>query len=445
MSEEYSEFRRLLKLAIGDSRKQAEFARESGIAAPQLNRMLNQKEIGRPFVSTLKKIAGHAVNGVMLKDLLSACGYSEDMACAVENEACMERKEMDIDERAKLCHKEFMNGCQEMLKTAGIYDGVFGFAESAAEKYCMDNVSISVGREIPVKDSRKFPDADMACPFGLSITDDGGTAEIGFGLYYCMTKKDKIVPLGIVHDMQDLLKIGSITADSVMDCMAENGMASDLGGMDFVCYVTKRNRTFRNPKTDKEYWHYNETVETDPNGSAKDRLMRAIFGSKNERKRISTVEGMGFYTDGLDPEIVREFFRSHKDSFCRTKEEEKAFNEIVMTDADLSGIADADIECNVEPSTEPCWQTMICTVMMRETGIRMEYWEPNEDERKNWNDRPAIMLSDKSPWLYNEAEKDLSAVSFLELLDGYAVELHCEAEDCCFIMEIDDTALQDVK
>lgn len=70
---EYKEFRKLLRNGIG-SRSQKQFAEETGISKEHINRMLNNKEIDRPTVGTLDKIAA-AMDTVALDDLLISCGY----------------------------------------------------------------------------------------------------------------------------------------------------------------------------------------------------------------------------------------------------------------------------------------------------------------------------------------------------------------------------------
>lgn len=66
---------RLIRLAIG-SRTQLEFSEQIGISAAHLSRLVRGRVDSPPTINTLKKIAGHAENGVIYQALLDACGYS---------------------------------------------------------------------------------------------------------------------------------------------------------------------------------------------------------------------------------------------------------------------------------------------------------------------------------------------------------------------------------
>lgn len=94
---EYREFRDLLRRGIG-TRTQKAFAEEVGISKEHLNRMLNNREISRPTVSILRKMASH-METITERMLLEACGYEVE----------------DIGERIKRCEASLAEGLENLV------------------------------------------------------------------------------------------------------------------------------------------------------------------------------------------------------------------------------------------------------------------------------------------------------------------------------------------
>lgn len=94
---EYKEFRTLLRCGIGTKTQKA-FAEEIDISKEHLNRLLNNREISRPSIGLLKKMAAH-MQTITERMLLESCGYEIE----------------PIEERAKRCEKQIAQGLQTLI------------------------------------------------------------------------------------------------------------------------------------------------------------------------------------------------------------------------------------------------------------------------------------------------------------------------------------------
>ena len=94
---EYKEFRTLLRRGIGTKTQKA-FAEEIDISKEHLNRLLNNREISRPSIGLLKKMAAH-MQTITERMLLESCGYEIE----------------PIEERAKRCEKQIAQGLQTLI------------------------------------------------------------------------------------------------------------------------------------------------------------------------------------------------------------------------------------------------------------------------------------------------------------------------------------------
>lgn len=94
---EYKEFRSLLRRGIGTKTQKA-FAEEIDISKEHLNRLLNNREISRPSIGLLKKMAAH-MQTITERMLLESCGYEIE----------------PIEERAKRCEIQISEGLQSLI------------------------------------------------------------------------------------------------------------------------------------------------------------------------------------------------------------------------------------------------------------------------------------------------------------------------------------------
>lgn len=83
------------------------------------------------------------------------------------------------------------------------------------------------------------------------------------------------------------------------------------------------------------------------------------------------------------------------------------------------------------------WGVAIINIMYRETDLQFELWE-NSEHSYSYQNRPSVMFTQRMPFHMNDAEKNMSHSSLIQILDRYAKELKTEiAEDCYFAMELD--------
>jgi len=100
----------LIKKAQGNRSLNA-FARQCGIDAGNLSRILNNKNVVAPKPDTLQKIASQSYNDVTYEDLMIASGYmtlSEDTANE-QNIVSSKIKENDIEKEIEDLQKRLMN------------------------------------------------------------------------------------------------------------------------------------------------------------------------------------------------------------------------------------------------------------------------------------------------------------------------------------------------
>ena len=100
----------LIKKAQGNRSLNA-FARQCGIDAGNLSRILNNKNVVAPKPDTLQKIASQSYNDVTYEDLMIASGYmtlSEDTANE-QNIVPSKIKENDIEKEIEDLQKRLMN------------------------------------------------------------------------------------------------------------------------------------------------------------------------------------------------------------------------------------------------------------------------------------------------------------------------------------------------
>ena len=143
--------------------------------------------------------------------------------------------------------------------------------------------------------------------------------------------------------------------------------------------------------------------------------------------RSSFTYGMGFEVDKVSALAMVEFIKNHKEAFCQSEEEKQIFNDLEDTD---NGIFSynymEDFFDNYDYTCDNfCGRgfgAVISNIMGRETGIRFEYQEGQDD----CGSVPTVMLPETLPWCYNEIEKNLTEERFYEICDKYMQELGLE-------------------
>lgn len=143
--------------------------------------------------------------------------------------------------------------------------------------------------------------------------------------------------------------------------------------------------------------------------------------------RSSFVYGMGFEVNKVSTLDMVDFIKNHKETFCESETEKQIFKDLEDTDNGIFAynymedfFDNYDYACDCSYSEG--FGAVISNIMSRETGIRFEYQQGQDD----CGSVPTIMLSDVPVWCYNEAEKNLTEDKFYEICDKYMRELGLE-------------------
>lgn len=432
MAEKYElkEFRDLLRKAIGPDRTQAEFAEAAGITPQHLSKMLTQERIPRPAITTLRKIAGHAFGGITLNMLLTACGYEVDATeeSSVVNPTKKQRAELSAGARAKACVEDLKSGFQTLSVNNPVYGSLYDFVDMVNTIYAVESVSYRIDGEKEIEDEM-HPTAELSAVINASWTDTDYTGEMEAVVYYCKTRKNAVVVMGVAFDYDSLLKADSAMAWEVHTTQDE------INRKEGCLYTVKYKR--QNKVSDESAQLFNEKMQylmTEKGLDEKEAMLQAIFGDPDRPKRISTVEGEGFYIDRVPEYAVINFLHTHQNTFCRSQKEQEMLDRLANGEAldKIFEYYDTDSKNMVGFGH---WGVAIANVMYRETNIQFDFWD---DVDYDYNVRPCIMFSATMPYHMNETEKELSRDTLIQILDQYARELKTEvASDCYTIIEMD--------
>ncbi len=432
---EYREFRILLRNAIGPDRTQAEFAQEAGISVEHVNRMLNSDIISQPTVSTLSKIAGHAHSGVTLGQLKAACGH-DDKKTPDDNREISKRKGMEMHDRTNACIGDIQDGVKALLDRRTAYSSLYDFLNTVLMLYAVEDLSFDIESVAEVNDERHSYATDVAV-ITMSFTDTDFSAEFAFALYYAKTVKGDIFILDAAFDFATLYDMNFRLANEI-------ARVSDL---DFdtlkknqsVCFVysKKPEKQASNIDLRRSIAERVSEIQLAKGIGAKEAFFQALFGDPDRPQRVSTVEGIGFYIDYTPEYVFRKFLQKHKETFCQSDTENAVFADVVAGEKPL-----ADIFEWYEPDSKfnTCghWGIAIVNIIYRETGLNLELWVDEDQDKYGFENRAVIMLPERAPWHLNEAEKELSLASATQILDRYAVDLRTEVQsDVYFTMKLD--------
>ena len=419
MAEKYElkEFREALRKAIGPIRSQAEFASEAGITPEHLNRMLNLPQIGKPSMATLRKIAGHAFGGVTLAELASACGYE-----SVKEEPAL----MELTPKARVDRflLELEKGVCAVLEENNVFPSVFDFISEVVDHYTTEKPVIEI--ESPRDYEGRYP-AENAAVVNYSMGDTLYSLEMANAVLYSETKKGKVIVLRVEADPQLLLRLKSKLAEQAMELSRTENAPFPTQNLILV-----HKRAVNAPKADFDGFK-EKIAEIAANSgiTPEEAMMNLLFGDKNKPKRPMSCEGTGFYTDTVNLSTVRKFLKAHKNSFVRSAKEAEIYQKFVEEGIDVGAFEGYENETGFAGAET--WMTAVVNVIYRETDIRLDSWELEDDEP--FQNRPSIMFTDRSVWLYNSTEKELSRESLTQIMDRYARELRCElAESCYYVM-----------
>lgn len=173
---EYKEFRDLLRRGIGTKTQKA-FADEINISKEYLNRILNNREIPRPSIGLIKKMACH-MQSVTERMLLESCGYDVE----------------PIAERAKRCENQIKKGLYELtdMEHGRLWRSAEDAVQTVGLHYTEENGEITLGKEETcTEEGHRW--AEKKLPFDYSWSDGENNCNIGAEIYYSRTENGNLI------------------------------------------------------------------------------------------------------------------------------------------------------------------------------------------------------------------------------------------------------------
>jgi hypothetical protein len=156
--------------------------------------------------------------------------------------------------------------------------------------------------------------------------------------------------------------------------------------------------------------------------------------------RTYIVYGYGFELP-IDANLFVEFLKNHKDIFIKSNEEQELYDKFMALvneiEEEFTKDKEIDPECELDFGftddefadifEDYCcditgmygYGAVISNIMNRETGIGFEYQSGDSD----CDSDPAVLLSAKLPWNYNDVERKLTIESLVEIIKKYTKEL----------------------
>ena len=438
---ELAAFRRLLKRAQG-GRTQADFAKNGGMSAATLSRFLSSDDIPAPNISTLRRIAGAAENGVTLRELLHACGYGGGTVQEIIKDAVGaelgKRKELSINERVDAGIEDIRQGLSGLTEDRPYFTrDLAEYLDTVNMLYAVEDVSYEVEQTgILAEPDARFPEAEEYAVVNISFSDTEFSTFSAFAVFYTKTSMGKMYVYGAASDYNTLSGFGSGIAQEVEE-MSYGNPEVDLGVMDPIrVWADKREKGFEK-KDGENFYRRVKEISEGKGISFKEAMVEALFGPSDRPQRILSVEGTGFYTDDIRKSRVKDFLTAHRDTFCRSEAEEDIM-QALEAGADITGLFKG-YSGDFGDTMEDGWGTAVSNVIFRETDIRVEYWyDRNKGDEEKYRNRPCLMFAQGEVWWFNETEKALTRKSLRIILDSYARELGAEVEGCHFLMEIDE-------
>lgn len=400
---EYREFRELLQKAIGTHRTQAEFAASANITPQHLNRLINSPTIGQPSRDTLMKIAGASASYIHMDDLLKACGYEPEGKPIRTNFRGAKQQAVDAIYTAKNIVRAFEKEPGEN----NVSDTIEEFVEN-----CITNANSSdISYEICNRKSLDNMAAECAVTVNITWMYSDILAAVDIIIAFSETKNGRIVIFETGSSMEILDKYYPELTNLVEETADDN----------ILIQITDRFPP-RRPEITED---------------AEKRLLAAIFGKKDAKRRIMSVEGLGFYLDNITEGAMRRFVAAHKDAFCRKPENVKVYN------AYIGSITPKEEAFKEYVSDDPHFEKsghfghVIADIISAETGHSIECWDDIQNLYPMFHNRPSVMLAAGLPWEINENDKHLTYTTTNRMLDIYARELRQEVEECYFLLETD--------
>lgn len=431
--EHYNELKELLKTAIGERTKK-DFAAAAGLSQEYLTRAMKEGPINRPSRSTLKKIMLASEGRVSYTELLSACGY--DASEEKNGAELSERKSLSYMERASKCAYELKEGFLKLGSNRQIYESLNDYIELVDLLYGVEKISFEVGEERDFGD-RNHKNADGSVVIRATWGTEEFTARTELLVWFARLVNGALVIIDTEFSKSALEQAGSELVRRGSYRTETEHCTAVCGEKIVYSVATPIRKEHAFSKADEAAYLRRIKAFKQRGMSDKDAFLAALLGDPERRKRIMSVEGEGFYLDGVSEYIVREFLLRHHETFNRSEEEAKILDGL-QNDEDFSSLF-AAYQCDADLPDRGGFEVAICNVIRRETGIDVHIWGTMETERERsrFGNRPVLMLEAGMPWEFQGAEKTMTGDEVRAALDAYAKELRLVEAPVYYLMEVD--------
>jgi len=385
MPETNERFRKLLKQAVG-RKAQAEFAREAGISAAHLSRLITGAVPAAPSKETLAKIAAATETTVTLNDLMKACGYDTDP----------KRSDLPLKARVSANAKDIAKGLSEMIKTGLLWDGdAADLLDMTATLYSVEKWTIKTEKERDYR-GKLHIGAEKAVPAVIAWEDSRYRNETWVILYTVPSASGKTYFTGWAMDVQSIEETFGMPHGLEVDIDCGEISEEEAVALPYYSMTTIKERL--KPQKEK--------------GSAEERLIDEIFRYQSSPQYPFTILGFGFILDKA-PDGIYGFLLNHAEAWVKKDSDKEALEKIragrgIPDDEreDLDGIFSYK-------KASHGWGCAVAEVMRGETGLLFEFLLASE-ERYAFNRDCVIVDMD---------ETDKKTADLAEIVEKYAGEL----------------------
>ena len=434
MAQEFRKFRKLLDKAIG-YKTQAQFAKEAGISAEHLNRMLNSPEINRPNKSTIKKLAAVAENAVTYKDFIDALNEEDPDFTKVDykvlkNQEAAQDFAPNFKEKVRSSY-QVLNEVLKQQKPVIVQnlDTYMADVLNVYQQQCKDNniepleISYYICEAHYKYFGHKFETHSETAIEHRSVilsSAEGREAVESELLLYTMQ-----VPF--ISDKFSYLVVG--TSMAVEDLFEVYGLYGKMCGE--LQYDSEENLDLEKVLGQPFYLHFIEQEEPITR-KAKERLLQAIFNDPDIKPTCIT--GTGFYINNIADDVFYQFIQKHKDTVLMRyhdnadlfKQKQDALDKIFALNhnadqtekmaAELIEVLSYDLgENDFENKI-----ILISEIMQLETGFSFYYYLPDYDDKyKDLLDTQSCIMVEDKAILYEHIQR----TTLLHIIVRYCREL----------------------
>lgn len=192
-----TEFQKLLRVAIGNTRTHGEFSEQSGISRSHLSRLVNNSSSSAPSPATLRAIADNSEGRVTLAQLEAAVSNNV-LDVTIQKKSCMERQH-DMAESMK-------KGISEFAGRATTYGSIQEMLDLVVMLYAEKDIDVTrfdIEEPVPYSDKGHYG-AENLVHITVHWKDDQSTSKMGFSLFFCETKGDRVIISDAVFDLPTL-------------------------------------------------------------------------------------------------------------------------------------------------------------------------------------------------------------------------------------------------